>query len=239
MEDGTLAMSINLTTEELANWKIEISHPSLIDRRIIGKVEDRTLAVSTHRTTEELAKSFGALVPLHSWSGSHAQCRWPRCNNWYVQLWGALHIFIAFWVWIEPHEALHMFMAFRVWTVSGVDFLLYRSKFQSGSHLCYEIIIWDSIMNDHHQRNGQCKKANLTKSNGELSQCLLIRTPKKRLSLTPRNGLSQEAYSRSCRSLGHREIGKVKKRTLAVSTHWDGTLRKRQSLMVNSRSVCS
>ena len=47
VEYGTLAVSTNLTTEELAKWKIELSHPPLINRQIIGKVEDRNLAVST------------------------------------------------------------------------------------------------------------------------------------------------------------------------------------------------
>ena len=42
----------------------------------------------------------------------------------------------------------------------------------------------------------------LAKSNGELLQCLLIGTPRKRLSLN--------ANSRSVRSLEHHEIGKVK-----------------------------
>ena len=37
--------------------RIELSHPPLIERRIIDKVEDGTLTVSTHPTTAEVAKS--------------------------------------------------------------------------------------------------------------------------------------------------------------------------------------
>ena len=80
----------------------------------------------------------------------------------------------------------------------------------------------------------------MTKSNGELSQSLFLGTPRNK--------------SISVRSqLPHREMGKVKKQSLAVSTHWDtekktqsigelsqclllGTPRKTQSLMANSCS---
>ena len=54
---------------------------------------------------------------------------------------------------------------------------------------------------------------NLAKSNRELLQSPHIGTP--------RNWLSQTANYRSLRSLGHKEIGKVKPRTIAVSAHWD------------------
>ena len=42
--------------QEVGKDEIKISHPPLIKRQIVGKVEDQTIAVSTHHTTKELAK---------------------------------------------------------------------------------------------------------------------------------------------------------------------------------------
>ena len=56
-------------------------------------------------------------------------------------------------------------------------------------------------------------KEKLAKSYGKLSQPPLI--------WTTRNWHGQTANSRSLCSLGHREIGKVKRQTLTVTAHWD------------------